>query len=47
MDQYRNVWALRTAPGAAIQSVDQHGSGQAKTAPQLVCQFDALFKSSG
>ncbi|MGH7984587.1 MAG: hypothetical protein ACREFF_15800 [Candidatus Udaeobacter sp.] len=48
MNQYRDVWgAAERAPSAVIQSVDQHGSGKAKMAPQLARQFDALFKGSG
>ena len=44
MDQHCNVWCVaERAPGAVIQSVNQHRSGQAKTAPEFVREFDALF----
>ncbi len=44
-DQQRDVWsAAERAPGAVIQSVKEHCRGEAKTAPELVCPFDALFQ---
>ena len=40
---WTSIATFGALPGAVIQSVNQHRSGQAKTAPEFVREFDALF----